>query len=123
MAEKKSGFRRVGLGCLLTLGLLWAVWAGINHVGGPSTPADRADTLGAFTACQQFVEPRLKAPSSAVWPSGTKKYTSPLGEHRYRVQTFVDAGNSFGGQVRTSVDCTVRRVAPGKWEVEELSVQ
>ena len=79
---------------------------------------------------QQFVEERLKSPSTAEWGSiwdGT--YQDPddcvtdLGGGKYRVRGWVDAQNSFGAKVRTDFVLTMQTDDGGKsWKLLDINV-
>jgi len=43
-----------------------------------------------------------------------------LGGGRYRVQSYVDAQNSFGAMIRTRYDCTVHWIGGDRWKLEDL---
>ena len=83
-----------------------------------STP-DQGDVHGAWAYMQQFVEKKLKSPSSADFPFGGSRHVTPLGGGRYRVDSYVDAKNSFGAQLRTHFEGVIKRV-PSGWELESL---
>jgi len=54
----------------------------------------------AFVISQHFVKQRLRSPSTADFPF--LDYTSVhLDSGRYKVTSYVDAQNAFGGEVRT----------------------
>jgi hypothetical protein len=57
--------------------------------------------------CHQAAEKRLKAPASAQWHD-SEAYQKDLGKGRSEVQIEVDAQNSFGAMMRTTVDCKTR---------------
>ncbi|WP_035121250.1 hypothetical protein [Corynebacterium freneyi] len=66
--------------------------------------------IEARTQCQDLVEQRLKAPKTAdfPWLDGEWKYTPVDGG--YKVESYVDAENSFGAQVRSHFGCTVTKL-------------
>ncbi len=82
-------------------------------------PTDQGDLHGAWAYMQQFVEKKLKSPSSADFPFGGSRHVTPLGGGRYKVDSYVDANNSFGAQLRTHFEGVIKRVAGG-WELEYL---
>jgi len=57
--------------------------------------------------CRKAGTMRLKAPASAKWGDASTEYLKDLGKGRYHVQLQVDAQNSFGALLRTTVDCTL----------------
>ena len=50
---------------------------------------------------------RLRAPGSADYPFGHVTSVETLGNNRYRLASYVDAENAFGGDVRTTFVCVV----------------
>jgi hypothetical protein len=106
---------------VVTLGA-FAILAIGSSDSSSGSPAPSHDKISAYTMCQQFAEDRLKAPSTADWPWGASDATTDLGDGRYRVRTHVDAQNSFGAMIRSQVDCTVKFVGEGKWQLEDLQI-
>ena len=82
-----------------------------------TTATPRTDTAwrsanaiyAAQTACQKAATGALKAPATAQWQPFTGSYGKDLGEGGYHVQVAVDAQNSFGALIRTTIDCKVKR--------------
>lgn len=112
---------------LVVVALVAAVVSNSSSGGGavtttpkPSGPGHSA--FGAYQACKSLVRDRLKAPSSADFPwVRSSDVTEALGGGRYRVRSYVDAQNSFGGMIRNRYDCTVR-YSSGSWVAEGVSV-
>ena len=77
----------------------------------------------AWAMCQQFVETRLAAPSTAKFPSYTGKFTSSLGGGRFRFNAYVDAQNVFGAMVRNNFVCTIESLGGGDWQLLQLDFQ
>lgn len=68
-----------------------------------TNPCD--DDIGAFVMAQEFIKQKLKAPSTADFPSivdsgVSVSKTSSGGKCAFRVRTPVDAENSFGAKLR-----------------------
>ena len=101
---------------LLVIGVLIARRGGGVTAGGSE--------IDAYTMAKQFVTERLKAPRTAHFPSivDDQVQVESLGGGRWRVRAFVDAENSFGGEVRTVYKCVLRTENGEKWfpEVVEL---
>lgn len=106
--------KTANIGCLGLVGA-FALIVGLilfGGSGGSDTDAgSEVDETTAEVMCQQFVKERLKAPSTAEFPSGedgaavTVMSEDPL---EYRVQSHVDAENSFGAAIRNDYTCTIR---------------
>lgn len=78
------------------------------------------DVHGAWASAQRAVLKELKSPKSADFPFGGYRHITPLGGDRYRVDSYVDAKNSFGAEIRTHFSGVVKKVSGG-WQVEELN--
>ena len=87
--------------------------------GAPSAVTDERDVDGAWAYMQLFVMKRLKSPSSADFPFGGSRHVTPLGGGRYKVDSYVDAQNSFGAQLRRRFEGVIKTVQGG-WELESL---
>lgn len=61
----------------------------------------------AVSACEKFIEAELVAPTTAEHPSGGQGYIDH-GKGRYTIDSYVDAQNSFGAQIRTKYICVVQ---------------
>lgn len=97
---------------------------GGGSVGGSGGSDSRShDKISAYTICQQFVEDRLKAPSTADYPWDATERTTYLGSTRYRVDAYVDAENSFGAKIRNDFECTVKYTGGGNWRLENLNME
>lgn len=59
------------------------------------------DTILAYVTSKSFVKPRLKSPSTAVFPSASAISSTALGGCKFSVSAYVDAQNSFGATIRT----------------------
>ena len=89
-----------------------------------TAPAEPGSETDAFIMSRRFVEDRLKAPRTARFPHSfdDQVHIESLGKGRWRVRAFVDAENSFGGEVRTPYKCVLRTTDGETWypEVVEL---
>lgn len=83
--------------------------------------ADIGEAVSAWVACQQFVEERLKAPSTVEYPSPYTEYTRSVGGGTFEVDAYVDAENSFGAMIRTDFLCTVDYRGDDNWHLESLT--
>lgn len=73
----------------------------------------------AYYACQLFAKDRLKAPSTAKFPSYDNGAVITLSANSWKVNSYVDAQNSFGAQIRTSYSCSVLS-AGDKWNLADM---
>ena len=78
---------------------------------------------GAWAYMQIFVEQRLKSPKSADFPFGGGTYhTTDLGGGRYKINSYVDAENAFGANIRTHFNGVIKR-KDGGWVLEYLNFE
>ncbi len=108
-------------------GIVVAVIVGIYIAfsGSPSSntsPSTMHSEAGAWVMCQNFVEQRLRAPSTAKFPWGYRDYVSKIGAQKYKVDAYVDAENAFGGTIRTEFQCTVSYIGNEKWRLDDLKM-
>jgi hypothetical protein len=69
--------------------------------------SDEPDEYDAWVACQNLQSEQLKAPATAGYPLVSELDWSKSGNTWTFTRAWVDAENSFGGQVRTFFTCTV----------------
>ena len=79
------------------------------------------DRAGAWTAAKEFVERRLKAPSTAEFPWITSATILPVEGCMYRVMAYLDAQNSFGAMIRSNWTAKVERI-DGGWQAIEVLI-
>jgi hypothetical protein len=101
----------VGLAALVGLGLV----ARQVKDDGSSDSGSTADM--AIVACEDFVEDRLKAPSSADFGTPTAE-SNEAGT--WLVIGTVDSENSFGAMMRVSYRCTVSNSGGDTWTLVDL---
>jgi hypothetical protein len=100
---------------LILAGLLAAACSG----AGDSGP----DEISAYVMCQDFVEDRLKAPSTADFPQLSDWTATKTGPDQWRIRSYVDAENSFGAAIRSRFVCEVRYVGNDRWRLIDLQFQ
>ena len=125
----------VGCGCLLPL--LFAVVMIIavatdnprrHHRGNNHRidvfSSEVTSNLMAVRMAEKFVRDRLKAPSTAKFPSATEsiRHVQHAGGNTYEVNSFVDAQNSFGAAIRTRYYCKLQDKGSGRWTCVELKL-
>lgn len=124
-AKKAPGCAAIGCTSVIAfIALLAALgqFSGSSSSSTSSTPTARHSGVGAFVACQQFVKDRLRAPSTADFPSGSTRYTTEIGGGKYRVEAYVDSQNGFGAMLRSNFTCDVQWVEPDNWKLEALNI-
>jgi hypothetical protein len=76
----------------------------------------------AWGECQRAVRQKLRAPSTAEFPTGMQ-YTSYLGNGDYFIEAHVDAENAMGGTVRVQWMCSVEHREEGGWAVQRVETK
>lgn len=93
-----------------------------DHPSGSSSKPDRAsivgDAIGAQVVCQQFVEDRLKSPSTADFSDEDARHVHGK---RWQVIGSVDSENGFGAMIRNDYRCLVTFKGDDNWRLIELS--
>ena len=122
-AVNEDAATQIGCGALLVIALIWFFWPSSGDDSKSSSqPKPAHSASGAWVICQEFVEQRLKAPASADFPWYSETYVTELGGAKYRVDSYVDAQNSFGAQIRQTFACTVRWTGGSRWRLEDMSI-
>jgi|TARA_X000001388_G_scaffold3203_7_gene2359 hypothetical protein len=105
--------------------------AGLLAACGESmTPEQRAQAscesgTEAILVSRDFVEDRLRAPSTADFPSTNSEGVRSryLGNCTHEVWAYVDAQNAFGAQIRTKYYAKLKNPdGAGTWYVVELEM-
>lgn len=112
-----------GVLALAALGLIAVmVWSGSQSppASAPSSePTAETRTAAVWVQCKRFVTDALKVPATADFPFFPVESITSLGSGRFRVQSYVDAENSFGAKIRTNFTCDVRQ-SGSTWVLESL---
>jgi hypothetical protein len=122
LTKKPVGAGKVFLWVFLAAGVAGILGTCGNGGTGIRTTVDEGEAVGAWVVCQQFVEDRLKAPSTAEFPGVYSDHTTSLGGGRFRVDASVDAENSFGAMLRTDFSCVVNYQGNDNWRLESLDM-
>ena len=101
----------VWLGFVILLAVLTFYRCNPSPASPPATPTPKIlhSDVGAWVACQQFVEQRLKSPATADFPANYPQYTKLITDTTYRVDAYVDSQNSFEAMIRTEFTCEVKQ--------------
>lgn len=86
----------------------------------PSSTPSSMDLIDAWLFCEFAVEYSLKAPRTAKFPWTDTRRVEDLGDYRFRIDSYVDAENSFGAMLRNYFTCSVMRDDEGNWHLESL---
>ena len=94
-----------------------------NTPVAPVTSPPRLDVgsrMEAVTMMQEFVEERLRAPSTADFPWGMGNDVVNRGDGTFSVSSYVDAENALGGTLRQHFDITLRYLGDSQWRLVSL---
>lgn len=108
---------------IVALPTMLVVQAMMNDKSGSSTRVEDDSTM-AGVHCQAFVKQQLTNPSQADFPFLDQRSTKVADGH-YIIESYVDAKNAFGGQVRSNYFCEVKwngreRGDRGNWALMNL---
>lgn len=82
-----------------------------------------ADPIEVYVMSQEFVEQRLKSPSTAKFPTHSKEMVGYLGDNRYQVISYVDSQNSYGAVLRARYVCILIDAGNNKWILENIEIK
>lgn len=135
IAQRKRGKKEGGelkvwqiLLAALLVGLWVGAWKWIGGDGGASTSAtaprktDQCSEAYASVMAKEYVKQRLKAPSTAKFPWGMDGVTrTSAGPCTFRVVSYVDSQNSFGGMLRSNYAMNLSYdAATENWQVSDF---
>lgn len=106
--KKKSG------GCLpwvvvtLVILALITLYSIFRDDTSEESPIQHSEVL-AYNYAEDFVEKKLKSPSTAEFPGVVEKdkHIVSMGNGEYKITSWVDSQNSFGATIRTEFSCTI----------------
>jgi hypothetical protein len=100
--KKKSGCATLFILGIILLGIFYFIGSGDNSETNPTK-------LLAYSYAEDFVEQKLKSPSTAEFPSGSEKssHIKDLGKGEYKITSWVDSQNGFGAIVRSKYTCLI----------------
>jgi hypothetical protein len=79
--------------------------------------------VSVYSMAQQFVEERLRAPSTADFPSGSEHEVGDLGGGKFRVISYVDAQNAFGAMIRSTWIVEMQYLGNDRWRLTDIAIQ
>ena len=81
------------------------------------------ETTSAYIISQRFVEKRLRAPTTAEFPSvhsSNVSVTPFLPDCSFVIEAYVDSQNGFGAMIRTPYRATLTRLDGDNWRADEI---
>lgn len=96
-----------------------------NIGGGDDVPSATGDAITAFIMSEQFVEQRLKAPSTAKFSKyhEVEDQITKIGTNKWHVVAWVDAQNGFGAMIRNHYSCDMTYKGNDTWGCENLVIE
>lgn len=79
----------------------------VSSCSNKSGNTDPDQATMASIQCESFVKDQLKAPASADFPS-IADHIYKVGDNGYRIESHVDAQNSFGANLRSNYTCEIQ---------------
>lgn len=119
------------IGCgVIVLGLVLFIWyvasGGFEEEGAAERRAQEDLKRTLYYECQDAVRARLRSPSTAKFPGpfteNPQDVVRFMVDSSYRMLSYVDAQNAFGGTLRSNFICTFRQAADGRWLLEDLAM-
>jgi hypothetical protein len=83
---------------------------------------ERDDSGQAWEQAKNAVKARLKAPSTAIFPSFRDIQVEKIGTVTYEIYGYVDAQNAFGAMIRTNFFVSVSQVQNNKWKINSVDI-
>lgn len=78
--------------------------------------------LEAYSVSQQFVKQQLKSPSTAKFPVYMDTAVITNDNKRFKVESYVEAENSFGVSVKHRYFCVLNHLEKDQWELVSLQL-
>lgn len=129
--QKKVPFRQLPKGHQIGMVVLAAIimFGAVSLIKNYTKDAGnkyKVTGLECYEVSKQFVEQRLKCPSTADFPALDYKYAQQ-DSSKYIIRSYVDSENGFGAKVRTNYIIVMKfnggsATDPANWTVENLSM-
>lgn len=105
--KKKSGCLTLFIIVAVLLVILYII--GSNGDDSSSSSSTSTNKFLAYNYAENFVEKKLKSPSTAEYPGVSEKdrHITDLGGGKYKIDSWVDSQNGFGATIRTNFSCTI----------------
>lgn len=109
------------IGCLVIVGVM--ILFGI--IGSFLEDGEYDNSTMAYIMMEEFVKERLVAPKTAEFPGtfdGRVDHIQHLGDQKYRINSYVDAQNSFGATIRNNFTGEIEQVSEDRWRLNSLEI-
>lgn len=79
--------------------------------------------IPAYVMSQQFLNEKLKSPSTAEYPTDVDKdIVTYMGDSVFHINSYVDSQNGFGAMIRSKYNATLKFNGGDKWELVKLNL-
>lgn len=117
--------KRKNQSVLIALGIIVSVFiyfVTTNNSSNTISWEQEDNMIEAYVMAQQFVEQRLKSPSTAKYPLVASECTTRMEGQKYKINAYVDSQNSFGASIRANFIAVVEQYEKGKWKLVDLQI-
>jgi hypothetical protein len=101
----------------VAIGLLLVICALVSCCRDQGAPT----STEAYIMAQQFVEDRLRSPSTADFPRQPTSIEE-IAQGHFRVSAYVDSQNAFGATLRTEWTCEVKIEDGDNWTLVSITI-
>jgi len=128
MQSKKNEMRHIFSAAAFLIFVFLAVGSVDDNGSKPRDPnawKTKDNKIMAYIMMERFVKRRLKAPSTAKFPSvfdGQLDHVTSLGGQKYRIVSYVDAQNSFGAKIRVRFVGVIQQISDDEWQLISLDL-
>ena len=127
--NKKNNNSSCTQGCLILILVFFFIFV-LNSFGGEDgseSETYNASCEDAYVVATSYVEQRLKSPSSAEFPYDSSISCSRKGGGIFQIDSYVNANNSFGTQIRTDWQAKLKYsdgdpMSPINWNLKNIDV-
>lgn len=94
----------------------------VSIFGGADEDIQEPTKQTAYSMACHWVGEELKAPDSADFPfTQDEEHTVQVSENIFKIESYVDAQNSFGAQMRTNFVAKVKYEGNDQWRLISLN--
>jgi len=99
-----------------------------NYTDIQRDSANKADFISkyessAYSTSQQFLNDRLKSPSTAEYPTDwDRNMVEYMGDSVFYIKSYVDSQNGFGATIRTKYWARLKLVPGDKWNLISIKL-
>jgi hypothetical protein len=123
MAKERAKNVKVLFSGLIIIFLGWVFWPSNDTPNNTPTVEDIGSMdVDAYVMSQDFITKQLKAPATADFPVGSDGHVKYEGDSVFYVNSYVDAQNSFGANIRTNYSGRIKYMGKDNWRNISLNL-